>query len=157
MEPGMRKVTSAAIVLTCLCVTGRTALAQGPNLPVNATEIASCSTPVTCAGTVTRGGILNGTSALAFAPGATPTLDPNTFSFSYEWTLTTIQGQLRVTFVNLFNPATGQTTAMGTIEPNNSTGRFAGATGVMFSSGGVISNSPFTVKTDITGEINLVQ
>jgi hypothetical protein len=157
MKAGMRKATSVAMVLTCLCVLGQGALAQAPNLPVNATETATCSGPVTCAGTVTQGGILNGTSVIAFSPGATPTLDPNTLSFTYDWTLTTVQGQLRVRFVNLFDVVTGQTVAMGTIDPNTSTGRFAGATGVVFNSGGVISWSPFTVKTDITGEINLVR
>ena len=157
MKTGTRQATSVAIVLACLCVLGQAALAQAPNLPVNATEIGTCSSPVTCEGTVTHGGILNGTSVLAFSPGATPTLDPNTLSFSYDWTLTTVQGQLTVRFVNLFNVVTGVTTAMGTIDPNNSTGRFAGATGVMFSNGRVISNSPFTVKTDITGEIDLVK
>ena len=158
MIPRTRKVTYIAMMLICLFLLGQAALAQSPNLSVKATEVvATCTDPVTCAGTVTQGGILNGTSVLAFSPGSTPTLDPNTLSFSYDWTLTTVQGQLRVRFVNVFNVVTGLTTAMGTIDPNNSSGRFSGATGVLFSSGGPVSNSPsLPIKTDITGEINHV-
>lgn len=157
MKTGTPLATSVVIMLACLCILGQAARAQAPNLPVNATETATCTGPVTCAGTVAQGGILNGTSVIAFAPGATPTLDPDTASFSYDWTLTTVQGQLRVRFVNLFNGAAGVTAAIGTIDPNTSTGTFARATGVLFNSGRVISYSPFTVKTEITGEINLVK
>ena len=155
MNPRTRKLPYLAMLLICLFLLGQAALAQGPNLSVKATEVDTCSGPVTCAGTVTQGGILNGTSVTAFSPGFTPTLDPTTLSFSFDWTVTTVQGQLRVRFVNLFNVVTGVNTAMGTIDPNNSTGRFAGATGVLFMNGKVISNSPFTVKLDVTGEINL--
>jgi len=155
MNPRTRRVTYIATVLICLFFLGQAALAQSTNLPVKATEVATCTGPLNCTGTVTQGGILNGTSVVAFSPGATPTLDPNTLSFAFDWTLTTVQGQLKARFVNLFNVVTGITTAMGAVDPNNSTGRFAGATGVLFNRGGVISNSPFTVKTDITGDINL--
>src|SRR5215510_9587210 len=113
MNSRNRKVTYAAMVLTCLFFLGQAALAQGATLNVKATEVGTCSGPVTCTGTVTQGGILNGTSVLAFSPGATPTLDPITLSFAYHWSLTTVQGQLRVRFVNLFNVVTGITTAMG--------------------------------------------
>ena len=155
MNPRTRKLTYIAMVLTCLFSLGQAALAEGNNHSVKATLVDVCTGGPTCTGRVTQGGILNGTSVTVFSPGVTPTLDPSTVSFSYDWTVTTVQGQLRVRFVNLFNVVTGVTTAMGTIDPNNSTGRFAGATGVLFMNGKVISNSPFTVKLDVTGEINL--
>ena len=159
MNPRTRKVTYIAMMLICLFLLGQAALAQGPKLSVKATEVVStCTDPVTCAGTVTQGGILNGTSVLAFSPGSTPTLDPNTLSFAYDWTLTTVQGQLRVRFVNVFNVVTGLNTGMGTIDPNNSSGRFSGATRVLFASGGSINNNnTLPIKLDITGEINLVK
>jgi hypothetical protein len=157
MNPRTRKLMYITVMLTCLFFLGQAALAEGNNHSVKATDVEVCTGGPTCLGTVTQGGILNGTSVTVFSPGFTPTLDPNTASFSYDWTVTTVHGQLRVRFVNLFNAVTGVTTAMGTIDPNNSTGRFAGATGVLFESGNAINNSPFTVKLDVTGEINLVK
>jgi hypothetical protein len=156
MNTSTRKLTYIAVVPICVFLVEQAALAQGPNLSVKATEVVTCSDPVTCGGPVTQGGILNGTSVYVFSPGATPTFDPNTLSFAYDWTLTTVQGQLKVRFVNLFSNA-GIATGMGIIDSNNSSGRFAGATGVLFANGRTISNTPFTFKSEITGEINLVK
>ena len=104
-------------------------------------------------GTITNGGNLNGTSALIFNSGAFPTPAPTTVSFTGDFTLTTNQGQLKTSNVYLYDSATGLATVMGRINPVTSTGRFAGATGVLFFNGKTISYSPFIVKSNITGEI----
>jgi len=146
-------MASIAIVLTCMFCLEQPAVAQ--TISVKATDVDVCAGGPICAGTVTQGGILNGTSVTVFSPAVTPTPDPDTLSFSFDWTVTTVQGQLKASFVNLFNVITGVTTCMGSIDPNNSTGRFAGASGVLFMNGTAINNSPFTVKLDVTGKINL--
>ena len=62
---------------------------------------------------------------------------------------------LKASNVYLYDLATGHVTVMSRIHPDTSTGRFAGATGVLFFSGKTISTNPFTVQTDIAGEICL--
>jgi hypothetical protein len=144
-----------AIVPTCLFWLGQPAVAQSKCLQAKATFVDVCLGGPTCTGTITQGGILNGTTLTLFTGGPSLTPDPNTFSFTNDLTITTVQGQLKIRIVNLFNVATGVTSGFGNIDPNTSTGRFAGATGLLFVSGKAVGNNPFTVKFDISGEICL--
>jgi hypothetical protein len=103
-------------------------------------------------GTITNGGILNGTTEHVFTSGASATPDPTTVSFTGDFTLTTNDGQLKTSNVYLYDFATGLTAYLQRINSNTSTGRFAGATGMLFGSG----KSPdggITVLAEITGEI----
>jgi hypothetical protein len=143
-----------AIVLPCFFALGQPAVAQG-KLQVKATLVDVCLGGPTCTGTITQGGILNGTSLTFFTGGPNPTPDPTTLSFANELTITTVQGELKVKIVTLFNVVTGVAAGFGNIDPNASTGRFAGATGVLFVGGQPLSNNPFTIKLDISGEISL--
>jgi hypothetical protein len=145
-----------AIALTCLFCLSQPILAQSNCIEAKATFVDVCvaGTP-NCAGTITQGGILNGTTVTVFTGGPTPTPDPATFTFANELTVTTVQGQLKVRVVNLFNVA-GVASGIGNIDPNAGTGRLARATGLLFLSGKVISSSPFTTKLDISGQICLV-
>jgi hypothetical protein len=146
-----------ASVLTCLFCLSQPLLAHSNCVQVKATLVDVCvpGAPA-CTGTITQGGILNGTTVTVFTGGANPTPDPNTFSFTHDLTITTILGQLKYHAVNLFNVANGVASGFGSIDPNASTGRFAGATGVLFESGKTVSfGPPFTIKLDITGEICL--
>ncbi len=103
-------------------------------------------------GTITNGGILNGTTEHVFTSGAFATPDPTTVSFTGDFTLTTNGGQLKTSNVYLYDVATGLSTVIQRINPNTSTSRFAGATGVLFASG-KSSDGGITVSLEITGEI----
>ena len=111
----------------------------------------------TSAGTITNGGRLNGTTLTVFiGRGALPTPDPTTVTFTGDETITTNHGELKVYNVYLVNFA-GPAAILGRINPATSTGIFAGATGVLYFAGKVISFSPFTVQEEITGEICFAQ
>jgi hypothetical protein len=106
----------------------------------------------TTTGTITNGGRLNGTTVEAFGIGSLPTQDPTTVTFLADFTLTTTRGQLKASNVYLYDFA-GVAAVLGRINPTTSTGRFAGATGVLYFAGKVTSFNPFTVEAQITGEI----
>jgi hypothetical protein len=145
-----------AIVLTCLFCLSQPLLAQTNCFQAKATFVDVCvaGTP-NCAGTITQGGILNGTTVTVFTGGPSSTPDAVTFTFANTLTITTIQGQLKVKVVNLFHVPTTVASGFGNIDTNASTGRFAGATGTLFINGKAISDNPFTVKFDVSGEICL--
>ena len=103
-------------------------------------------------GTITNAGDLDGTSTEAFT-GSAPTPAPTVLSFTADFTLTTHQGQLKAAWVNLFDNATGLLTTMALINPSASTGRFAGATGVLYINGKAVSFAPFTVSAELAGQI----
>jgi len=106
----------------------------------------------TTSGTITQAGRLNGTTQSSFTSGFTPTPDPNTFSFTDDLTVTTGQGVLRTHNVAIFDLATGLFSAISRIDPNTSTGDFAGATGVLYVNGKTTDGGA-TFQAEITGEI----
>ena len=83
-------------------------------------------------GTVTNAGILNGATETVYDPAFVFTLDPNVVSYLAETTITTNHGQLKTSNVYMYNFVTGVGAAMGTINPDGSTGEFVGATGVLY-------------------------
>jgi hypothetical protein len=107
----------------------------------------------TTAGEITRGGWLNGTTLDVFGATVLPTPDPTTVSFTGDFTLTTIHGQLRASTVIIFDFVTGIAAVFGRINPTTSTGAFAGATGVLHFAGKTVSFSPFIIQAEMTGEI----
>lgn len=114
--------------------------------------LADVSTPSGVIGTLTNGGILNGTYELLNHAGPLSTPDPNTISFTLEFILTTNHGQLRSNDVGIYDFVTGVTTEIARINPDLSTGRFAGATGVLFTNGKTTDGGA-TFQLKITGEI----
>ena len=103
-------------------------------------------------GTITQGGRLNGTTQAMFTSAFTPTPDPNTFSFTDDLTVTTRKGVLKTHNVGIFDTATGLFSAINRIDPNASTGDFAGATGVLYINGKT-SDGGATFQAEIAGEI----
>ena len=103
-------------------------------------------------GTITQGGILNGTTQAVFTSSFTPTSDPTTFSFTDDLTVTTDKGVLRTHNVAIFDVARGVFSAINRIDPNTSTGAFAGATGVLYVNGSTADGGA-TIQAEITGEI----
>jgi len=112
----------------------------------------------TTSGTITQGGGLNGTTQAIFTSAFTATPDPNTFSFTDDLTVTTTstfhKGELKTHNVGIFDGATGLFSAINRIDPNASTGNFAGATGVLYINGRTTDGGA-TFQAEITGEICL--
>jgi len=106
----------------------------------------------TTSGTITQGGRLNGTTQTVFTSAFTPTPDSNTFSFTDDLTLTTNKGVLQTHNVTIFDAASGAFTAIARIDPNTSTGDFAGATGVLYINGKTTDGTA-TFQGKFTGEI----
>jgi hypothetical protein len=104
-------------------------------------------------GPITNGGDLNGTVTQVFTSAAFPTPDPTIVSFAGDLTITTNQGQLKASVVNLFDFSNGVGASQARIIPASSTGRFAGATGFLFFNGQATAGSPFTDRLEIAGQI----
>lgn len=121
------------------------------NVKGNLNEV---SNPTGTTGRITNGGILNGTTQLIFTSGVLPTPDPSTSSYTTDFTVTTNRGVLKTHNVGIFDFAIGFFTEIARIDPNASTGRFAGATGVLFTSGKTTDGGA-TFQSRITGEICL--
>lgn len=104
-------------------------------------------------GTITQGGRLNGTTQAVFTSMPIPTSDPTTVSFTDDLTVTTYHnGVLNTHNVAIFDVARGVFTAIDRIDPNTSTGIFAGATGVLYLNGRT-PDGGMTIQAEITGEI----
>ena len=89
-------------------------------------------------GTTANGGVFNGTleDVVNFDAGFVLTPDPNVITYLSNLTINTVNGQLKATSnVNTFNFVTGDFSEFGQINPMTSTGKFAGATGVIFFTG----------------------
>ena len=154
-------VTLVAVALTfCSLSLGQSAAAQsaGSNCKKLKGVAAQVFDPATGIGSgpITNAGFLNGTSedAVNFSAGFVLTPDPNVVTYLSDLTITTANGQLKANDVNTFNFANGFFTEFGNINPNTSTGRFAGATGVIFFTGKTVGTpdvGPY--EAEITGEI----
>lgn len=103
-------------------------------------------------GTIRQGGILNGTTQAVFTSAFTPTPNPTTFSFTDDLTVTTDNGVLKTHNVAIFDVAIGVFSAIDRIDPNASTGDFAGATGVLYINGKTPDGGA-TIEAEITGDI----
>ena len=119
---------------------------------VKATESVVNNGNGTTSGTITEGGKLNGMTQTVFTSAFTPTPEPSTFSFTDDLTLTTNKGVLRTHNVTLFDAATGLFTAFARIDPNASTGVFAGATGVLYIAGKTADGGA-TFQGEVTGSM----
>lgn len=153
-----KRMTLVAVVWTVGSFALQTpAFAQGKCQEVKATWIDIYNGGNTTSGTITNGGALNGTTLTVFNTGAFPTSEPTIVSYAGDLSLTTNHGRLNTRNVYIYDFATGRFTIMGRVNPNTSTGRFAGATGTLFIAGKTIGAAvPFTYPSEITGEICFV-
>jgi hypothetical protein len=120
---------------------------------VDADQDVTVTGPGTTTGTITRGGILNGTTSDVFTSGFTPTPDPDTFSYTDTLTITTDQGMLTTSDVGIFDIARGVFSSIARI--TSGTGIFAGATGTFFISGSTTDGIHFQDR--IIGQICLAR
>lgn len=146
-------MTLVALALTfCLFSLGQVASAQSTNncMKVKAKFVDVGTNPST--GTITNGGILNGTTETVYdlASGVL-TYDPAKVTFTADTTFTTNRGVLKTHNVFMLDFVRGVGTAIYRIDPDTSTGIFAGATGVLF--GNATTPDPITAVGEIRGEI----
>jgi hypothetical protein len=146
--------TIAAVLGVTLFATAESALAQG-NCHQAKGQFAGVydAATNTTTGEITRGGWLNGTTLDVFHGTVLPTPHPTTVSFTGDFTLTTIHGDLKASTVIIFNFVTGNAAVLAHIDPTASTGRFAGATGVLYTAGKTLSFTPFIPAGEISGEV----
>ncbi|MEO6335023.1 MAG: hypothetical protein ABIO91_08580 [Pyrinomonadaceae bacterium] len=105
-------------------------------------------------GAITQGGILNGTTQAVFTSTFVPTPDATTFSFTDDLTITTERGVLNTHNIAIFDVVRGVFTAIDRIDPNLSTGNFAGATGVLYVNGRTPDGGA-TIQAEIVGGVCL--
>jgi hypothetical protein len=87
----------------------------------------------TANGEIINGNVLNGTFATAFTPGSVvPTADPTSITFTGDSTISTDKGVLATHDVYLFDLVSALGPGMLRIDSTNSTGEFAGATGILY-------------------------
>ena len=109
-------------------------------------------------GVITHSGLLNGTTQYVYDTDAFLTPDRNMVTFGAELTLTTNHGVIKARVLDLFNVATGIWTSIATIDPNTSSGRFAGAIGTLWYPNGTtinLDNGAQVYPSDVTGQICL--
>ena len=150
-------MTLIAVVLTlCLFSSEQTtsALSARSNCKNVKGTISEVGNPTGTMGRITKGGILNGTTQLFYTSGVLATPDPTAFSYTTVVTITTDKGQLKTSNVGVFETETAlfRFSEIGRIDPTASTGRFAGATGVLFTNGKTIDGGG-TFQSTIIGEI----
>ena len=103
-------------------------------------------------GTITNGGIFNGTVATIFNDGSVvPTADPTTVTFTGDTVITTNAGVLVTHDVYVFDFVRSLGPGMLRIDPSASTGIFAGATGVVYLN--VIFGGPESGQAKLAGQI----
>jgi len=141
-------------ILGALLISGvvATSVAAGECQRVKGIESVVNNGNGTTSGTITEGGKLNGTTQSVFTSAPTPTSDPTSSYFTDDLTLTTNKGVLHTHNVTLFEFVRGVFTAFARIDPNTSTGNFAGATGVLYISGQTADGGA-TFQGEITGSM----
>ncbi len=166
-----KTLTALAVVLTlCFFSLGQSTSAQKQSISAQDHSTSAQSARSNCrnvkgklsevsnatgtTGRITNGGLLNGRTQLVFTSGVVPTPDPTTVSYTDDFTITTNRGVLKTHNVGIFEFATGLFTEIARIDPHASSGGFAGATGVLFTSGKTTDGGA-TFQSRITGEICL--
>lgn len=127
-----------AVVLTIGFFAAEQTAAQSPNSSCKklTASAAGSFNPATgtVSGPLTNGGILNGAleDVINFGAGFVFTPDPTVVSYTTNLTITTIHGQLKASNVTTQSVVTVAGAEWGYINPDTSTGKFAGATGLIF-------------------------
>lgn len=154
MNTSRKIMTLVALVSVGLFSLAQSALAQSDCKQAKGYWFDAANLTGGTTGTITQGGILNGTTETIYNSSAVFP-DTDVVAYTADTTITTNQGNLRTHNVYIYNFVTGIWTAMGRINPGASTGRFAGATGVLYFNGTTAGASFDQYLATITGEICL--
>ena len=127
---------------------------------INATLVGGFVGPLNTAGEMIGGGLLNGTTAftgddLEFSAGLAPTVPASTASYTGVLVITTRHGALSLRDVGIFDTdvAGGEGEFSSRARVIGGTGRFTGASGILFFHGDTAED--FTFEADVSGEICL--
>jgi hypothetical protein len=149
-----RSLLAASLML--LPVNGQTTVSALPStgivLNVNADQDVTINPDgMSTFGTISHGGILNGTTTDVFMSSPVPVANTDTLALTDTLTIRANHGTLTCSDVTLFNPAQGVFTTISTI--NSGSGIFKGATGTLFISG--TSTDGVHYQDKITGQITI--
>lgn len=142
-------IVASVVLLLCVFAPMEATGASPKCKPVRADQRVTITGPATTEGTITNGGILNGTTRATFTSAFTPTPDPNAFSFTTTLTITTNKGTLTTSDVGVFDTARGVFADIARV--SGGTGDFAGATGTLFITGTTTDGVHF--DDEITGTL----
>jgi len=136
----------------------------GPNsncrkISANGVQVFDPATGI-ISGPVSNSGLLDGdlTDVINFGAGFVFTPDPTVVAYTTDLTITTNHGQLKASAVTTQSIITAQGAEWGQINPNSSTGRFAGSTGmisIVFKAVGDPAVGPY--EAQITADICFAQ
>ena len=129
------RTTWAVLALAfAVIVPGQSLSGQAPPgcIRVQGVWVDSLNTLGGTSGVVSHAGILNGTTETVYNPAFVFTVDPNVVSYIAKTTFTTNHGALVTSNVYLYNFVSGLGSVLATVSPEESTGRFAGATGTLY-------------------------
>lgn len=150
-------LTSVATILALglICLEEQ-ASAQGNCKQAKGTVVESePNTSPVVSGTISNAGWLDGTAILVFQAFGAPTPQPTAFTGFAHFAFITRQGQLKGSAIVLYDTATGQGTNLLYIDPNASTGIFAGATGTLFENltQSTFTSTTLTVQIELSGQV----
>ena len=138
----MKTTKKLAMLITAVLTIGfffaEQTAAQSPNSSCKKLTASSLGTfnpaTATVSGPLTNGGILNGTleDVFNFGAGVVFTPDPTVVSYTTNLTITTPWGELKSSNVTTQSVVTAAGAEWGYINPDTSSGKFAGATGLIF-------------------------
>jgi hypothetical protein len=149
-----RSLLAASLML--LPVNGQTTVSSLPStgivLNVNADQDVTINPDgMSTSGTISHGGILNGTTTDVFMSSPVPVANTDTLALTDTLTITANHGTLTCNDVTLFNPTQGVFTTISTI--NSGSGIFKGASGTLFVSGTSADGVHYQDK--ITGQVTI--
>lgn len=150
---GLRKRATLALVALTI---GLFVLAQ-PVAADNCTRVkgnlfVAANADGTTSGATTQAGKLNGVTHAVFTSITPSADDPATLLYTSDFSITTNKGVLKAHNVGSFITTLGVFHETTQIDPDASTGRFAGATGVL-SISGTTADGGATFQATITGNI----
>lgn len=147
-----RKITVLAALALAVLTLGSSSATRPASVTSSCLRVKGSLNGGGGAGTISQGGILNGTTQAVFTSIFVATPDPTTFSFTEDLTITTHRGTVVTHNVAIFDVARGVFTAIDRIDPGLSTGNFAGATGVLYVNGRTPDGGA-TVQAEIVGSV----
>ena len=151
----MTRITGISLLAAVLFVTDHAASAQSNCKDAKGTLIELFTSGDTTTGAITNGGWLNGTTVSVFNTATFPTALPTQVTFGSTFALTTGSGELKGTRTYLFDFVALKAVTMTMIDPTTSSGAFAGATGVLYTTSSKISPGPppTTFHEEVEGQV----
>ena len=128
----MNRIAGMALMAAGLVLLGQGASANGNCTDAKGKLVEFWDGGSESPGRLSMGGWLNGATLAVFNSDGYPTPVPTAFSYTAAFTLATRHGHLKGTRLFVTDSGAGWSIDMTNIDPDASTGIFAGATGVVY-------------------------